>query len=94
MLTQIIQIYLSDVPSLLKKLDEGLAAGDASAVQKAAHTLKSSSANLGALQMADLCKTLEAGGREAALEKAPQLLTQIKTEFVRVEQGLTAEIGA
>ena len=94
MLAQIIQIYLNDTPKLLGQLNESIAAGDAPGVQRAAHSLKSSSANLGALQLSDFCKTLETNGREAALEEAPQLFAQIEVEFVRVEEVLAVEIGA
>lgn len=93
-LSQIIQLYLNDTPKLLKKIEEGIASGDATAVQKAAHNLKSSSVNLGALQLSILCKGMETCGRETALEQAPQLLDQIKAQFIRVETVLATEIGA
>ncbi len=93
-LAQIIQIYLGDTPKLLKKIEEGIARGDAAAVQTAAHSLKSSSANLGALQLSTLCKAMENCGREAALDEAPQLLKQIKAQAIRVETVLASEIGA
>ncbi len=93
MLSQIIQIYLNDAPKLLRQLNEAIISGDAPGVQRAAHSLKSSSANLGALQLSDFCKTLESSGREAALEEAPQLFAQIEVEFVRVEGALALEIG-
>ncbi len=94
MLTQIIQIYLSEAPVLLERLAEGISADDAPGVRGAAHSLKSSSANLGALQISDFCKTLENRGREGSLAGAQPLLTQIKAEFVRVEETLILEMEA
>lgn len=73
MLGQIIQIYLSEAPNQLEGLAEAISGGDAPRIQEAAHSLKSSSANLGALQMADLCKTMENCGREGALAEVRQV---------------------
>jgi CheY-like chemotaxis protein len=93
-LSQSIQIYLNDTPKLLKKIEEGVASGDAAAVQKAAHSLKSSSANLGAMQLSALCKELETCGREGNLEDTSQLLDQIKAQVVRVETVFASKTGA
>jgi CheY-like chemotaxis protein/HPt (histidine-containing phosphotransfer) domain-containing protein len=92
MLTQVIQIYLKDTPKLLEQITQADAAGDAPGVQRAAHSLKSSSANLGALQLSAFCKSLEASAREANLKEFPRLFAQIKTEYSRVEKALALEI--
>ncbi len=94
MLTQIIRIYLDDAPKLLQAIDQALADGDAHAAQKAAHSLKSSSANLGAMQLSGLCKDVEMSGRENALDRAPRLLEQIEAELAKVVSALEVEIGA
>ena len=82
--------YLTTSPVLLQGLQEAVASGDAGGVQKAAHTLKSSSATLGAQALADLCKTMEALGRTQAMGDTPQLLLRIETEFLAAQQALTA----
>ncbi len=62
-------------------------------VRKAAHGLKSSSANLGALTLAALCKDLEQNARAGVLDPAPALLGKIETEYARVRTALALECG-
>jgi hypothetical protein len=49
-LTKVIQAYLSETPKFLENLQQAINQGDIQAVQRMTHTLKSSSANLGALR--------------------------------------------
>ncbi len=58
-LGKIIGMYLDKTPSLISDIETGIAANDAAKVKMAAHTLKSSSAYLGATTLADLCNKLE-----------------------------------
>lgn len=58
---------------MLEALQQAVAAGDPVAVQQAAHTLKSSSANLGATRLSALGKTLEEHGRNQRLAETPRL---------------------
>ncbi len=91
MLAKIIEIYLQECPKLLETLDEAVASGDADGVRKAAHSLKSSSANLGAINLSALCKELEMGGRDNRLDKAAELLAGIDAEYSAVKAALAAE---
>jgi CheY-like chemotaxis protein/HPt (histidine-containing phosphotransfer) domain-containing protein len=78
-LDRIIDVYFKDSRKLLDTLRDSIAKGDApEIVQRAAHTLKSSSANLGATQLAALCRELEALAREKRLDGAPALLAEIE----------------
>jgi HPt (histidine-containing phosphotransfer) domain-containing protein len=58
---------------------------------RAMHTLKSSSAQLGARKLSLLCKDLEARGRAGSLEDADALLTQAGEELERVHEGLAVQ---
>jgi len=78
-LDKIIDVYFKDSRKLLDTLRDSIAKGDApEIVQRAAHTLKSSSANLGATPLAALCRELEALAREKQLDGAPALLAEIE----------------
>jgi len=92
LLQKVISIYFQSSGELLEKLDQALEQGDADATRKGAHTLKSSSGNLGAKQLAFLSKQLEEAGRANCLEKAGLLLSQIKTEHGRVVAALQGEL--
>ncbi len=69
-LLHIIQLYITEVPVNIKEMREALASGDLATVRRLAHSLKASSANLGAMQTstfaADLEHQIDAGESEAA----------------------------
>jgi len=55
------------------------------------HSLKSTSANLGALSLSELAKRLEHGARGGTLGgEAPMIVAEIRRTFVRVQQELNA----
>jgi len=58
-----------------------------------AHNLKSSSANLGALHLANLFKELEGLSQEENPDIAKALLSDIVDEFARVKNCLQTTIG-
>lgn len=92
-LNKVVRLYLDDSPRLIEALQAAVRQGDAQALQKAAHTLKSSSANLGAMVVSDLCKELESLGRAADLEKAPTLMSQVEHNYPVVRQALAARLA-
>ena len=57
--------------ALFAALRDALAAGDAAAARRAAHSLKSTSASMGALELSGVCRRIEAasaGGELAGLD--------------------------
>jgi HPt (histidine-containing phosphotransfer) domain-containing protein len=92
LLNKIIGLYLESSPGLLQKLRDAVAGEDAEALRQAAHSLKSSSANLGATRLATLCKELEQRGRESRLEDAPGLLGELEVSYVQAREALEAEL--
>lgn len=87
-----IQNYLSRSPQLLHALHEAVARNDASTLQKVAHSLKSSSATLGAATLAALCQDLETTARKPSLEKAATVLSAATAEYEAVREALSAEL--
>ena len=65
-LRDLVETYLADVPVQLEGIDGAVAANDADALVRPAHTLKSSSLTLGALRLGDISRTLEMTGRSGA----------------------------
>lgn len=84
MLGELIAIFLQNTPGLLEDMRQAVAAGDARALQLAAHTLKSSSATLGAAVLSDLCQDLEAQASAGNMSNAPAKVAAAVTEFARV----------
>jgi HPt (histidine-containing phosphotransfer) domain-containing protein len=84
--------YLDETPKLLATLQTAVAQGDAVAMERVAHSLKSSSATLGALALSALCARLEALGRAQTTDSAPAVLAQITTQYEAVRDALTSEL--
>jgi CheY-like chemotaxis protein/HPt (histidine-containing phosphotransfer) domain-containing protein len=90
-LGELVDVYLEDTPMLLTQLHTALETSDAELLQRTAHTLKSSSASLGALRLSDLSRELEALGRSGALGEAPATIAQVEVEYGRVKRALEME---
>jgi HPt (histidine-containing phosphotransfer) domain-containing protein len=80
----LIKIYLDSSPDLMEKIRVAVAASDGPSLTKAAHSLKSSSKNVGANKFAALCADLEQVGRDYAMEKAASLLGKTEEQFSSV----------
>jgi len=87
-LCELIEAFLDDAPQLVHDLQQGLECGDTAVLTRAAHSLKSNSADFGAASLTDLCKELEAIGRGGSLNGAAPLIAQVETEFERVKLAL------
>jgi two-component system sensor histidine kinase/response regulator len=92
LLSRVIQAYLQEAPGLLTRLKEAVANNDPEAAKKMAHSLKSSSANVGALNLSALFKELENLGRSHSLNNAGTFLDHAASEYDRVQQALQQEL--
>jgi len=87
-LVEMIDVFLSDTPQLIEDLHQSLAGGNAEVLRRAAHSLKSNSATLGAMTLAALCATLEEEARAGTLDGAPERVRRIEPEYERVRAAL------
>ena len=85
---ELIDTYLSDAPQLFAQMRSALVAEDAETFRRAAHSLKSNSASLGALTLSALAKDLEIMGKAANLEGAAAKITTADAEYARVKAAL------
>ena len=81
--------FIIDSRERLGRLDASMTAGDGPTVELEAHTLKSSSASLGAMHLAELCAALEVAARGGAL--GGELLPPLQREFEQVAAALETE---
>ena len=88
LLQQVIQLYMEDSPKLIETIRHSITLGDAAAMQRAAHSLKSTSGNLGAMMLAEMCKELEAMGRAGTTDNAILLLPVLEDEYDRVCEAI------
>jgi signal transduction histidine kinase/DNA-binding NarL/FixJ family response regulator/HPt (histidine-containing phosphotransfer) domain-containing protein len=87
-LERAVGMYLESAPTVLEELRRAIAGGDASAVWKIAHSLKSSSASLGAKELAQQIGDMEGRARQNDLVEADSRLVRIETEFQKVSSAL------
>ena len=91
---RIIALYLEDAPRLIAQLERAVVGNDPIALRVAAHTLKSSSANVGATTLSEAARDLEHGARDGTLAKPEALVARIVGEFARVRTALQAKLPA
>ncbi|HDN25787.1 MAG TPA: response regulator [Thioploca sp.] len=90
----LVQTYRADAKKLINDLSEATAQSDANTLAQVAHSLKSSSAHLGAHQLASLSFNLEKQGQTGDLTDASAQLAQIEVEFSLVDIALERVCGS
>jgi signal transduction histidine kinase/CheY-like chemotaxis protein/HPt (histidine-containing phosphotransfer) domain-containing protein len=85
---KIVQMFISQTPSLFDSARAAQASGNARDLRRAAHTLKSTSATVGATNLARLAAALEFDAEAGRIEQAPETLTLMQSDFERVVQAL------
>ncbi len=88
LLHRVAQAFETSANRLLPQLEEAERAQDLNAVRHVAHTLKSSSASLGAMALSQLCAELEGQVRQARVVDLPQQVDRISHETGVVLQAL------
>ncbi len=91
LLGNLIQVYLDQLPGRVDGLLQAHREGDFHAVFKIAHTLKSSSASLGAYKLQSLCQRFEDSGRMEDFSGTESLLPLFKAESSKVRDALIDE---
>jgi CheY-like chemotaxis protein len=91
---EVVSIYLAELAGRLSAIREAVLADDADSMALAAHTLKSTSALVGAGELAELCRKLEACGRRglsaAAAGELPMLDDEVESVRRRLGSAFTA----
>jgi CheY-like chemotaxis protein len=91
LLARTINLYLVESPKLMQRLRQAASANDAQEIARAAHSLKSSSANVGATVFSRYCADIEACARRADTEEARRIFAKIEKEHGRVQSALSAQ---
>jgi HPt (histidine-containing phosphotransfer) domain-containing protein len=87
-LRELIDTYFEDSPKLLAALHAALAAGNTAEFRRAAHSLKSASASMGAMGSSRMCQEMEEIGKACALDGADATLGRAEEEYTRVRAAL------
>jgi HPt (histidine-containing phosphotransfer) domain-containing protein len=92
LVVKVIETYITSSRELVAALGRSLAAGDLKELHRAAHTLKSSSANVGAIALSKLAKQLEAEAAAHRTESAADLIHRIGLAYAAAVGVLEREI--
>jgi CheY-like chemotaxis protein len=90
---RIVDVFLADTPRLLAQLELAALAPDYAALRDAAHSLKSSSANLGAMALSAAAKRVELGARIGSLDRPAVAVAMIADEFALARDALLAQVA-
>ena len=88
---ELVDTFLDDGVEQVAALRAAVATSDMPALVRPAHSLKSSSFNLGAMQLGELCKELEELARSNVVVDAPARVDSIAAGFDRAREALLAE---
>jgi len=80
LLSRLIALYRDDSSQLLADMENALKVGNAENVARAAHTLKSSSANLGATNVAAIARQIEHAARGGDITELPACMTKLRAQ--------------
>jgi HPt (histidine-containing phosphotransfer) domain-containing protein len=87
-LERIVTAYLEEAPKYLQNMKTASLAEDYQSMKMAAHTLKSSSANVGAGRLSEFCQQIENTISRQDAETLTDLLSSVGGEYFAVEEAL------
>jgi len=87
-LRELIDLFIADVADRLAELDRALATSDANLLTRAAHTIKGSCSNFGAVELTRISQVMELQGKAADLAAATATLPTLKAEYAAVTEAL------
>lgn len=91
---KLMQVYMDQAPTDLQRLTDAIAAEDADGTRRAAHALKSASANVGGATVSGLFRQIETLGRENRLAEVAPVFAAAQHELVRLLAAIRDFIAA
>jgi CheY-like chemotaxis protein/HPt (histidine-containing phosphotransfer) domain-containing protein len=90
-LKRVIDLFATDAPRLVTAMRDAVASNNADALRQAAHTLKSTSANVGAISLSTNCREIEQLARASEVVTAKPRVNDAMKELDRVLEMLAQE---
>ncbi|MDO9532396.1 MAG: response regulator [Deltaproteobacteria bacterium] len=85
---EVIEVFNEDAPKLLQDMQHALTTNDADLFRRAAHSLKSNSAEFGAVKLSEMAQELEMMGKTGRLAEASEKVAQAEAEYGIVKEAL------
>ena len=92
-LREIIGIFLEDTPVRIGELHASQAKGEVPAFSRAAHSVKGSSSNIGAMELRAVAERLEHMAKQTGLAGVDPVIVELESAFARAEVELRKLLG-
>ena len=87
---RVITLYRQEAEKLVHGIENAFEVDDQEVLSRSAHTLKSSSASIGANALSHVAKHIEHLARQARIAEAKALSTVLSSEFTRLKDELNS----
>ena len=84
----LIETFQNDSVIRIQTIEDAVSGGDPEQIRRAAHSFKGSASNMGAIQLADLCRRMEELGHSGTADGCDVLYKQILAEYDNVRVSL------
>jgi len=91
---EIVELFLEDAPALLVQAHRSLASGDATTLERSAHSLKGLAANLDALTVVSAAQSIEHHAQQRDLSLAGACLPELAKRLQALQAALTKFLAA
>ncbi len=88
LLMELVEMFLDDAPNRLKEMEQSMAVGDLDTMRRAAHTLKSSAANMGSVLLSQICSKMEDAARSEDSDTYATMVPGCLSAFGDFEKAL------
>ncbi|MEA9560499.1 ATP-binding protein [Xanthomonas campestris] len=89
---RILQLFLEDAPGIIEGLEAAASNRDSMHLRDLAHTLKSSSANVGAQALANAARRIELAARTGTIERPSVMVALVIAEYARARLALLGQV--
>ena len=90
LVAEVIRVFLDHIPRRIGELEGCLSAGDAESALRQAHTIKGSSANVGAEALRAVAEAMEKAVRDGDLAGAEARIPELKARFEQLKEKMEA----
>lgn len=94
LIQKILTIYLDKTPEIITDLQEALSQASSEDVFQAAHSLKSTSATVGARSLSEISQAFETLGKHGLVREAISLFPKLQAEYEAVDAALRQKLEA
>jgi PAS domain S-box-containing protein len=94
LMERVVSAFESSVGRLMPQLEEALNTNELGGIRHVAHTLKSSSASIGAMKLSKMCADLESRARSEQADGMAERIAELQSEVEIVRVALKRVLGA